>query len=211
MGNQIEGKVVVITGASSGLGEATARHLSAQGATVVLGAGRVERLQALARELTEGGGKAAALRTDVTKVEEVQKLVAVSSVAAYKVRPGNAVYAATKNAVRIISEGLRMEGKPYDIRTTVISPGALATERQRDPLPADAPGDLVEKLHDGVHAPRFPERLSGSGAAVTLVLDRLLPAFVGRHPKIEVDVPRCRRPWARSWIPRAHRTDRRCG
>ncbi len=43
-------------------------------------------------------------------------------------RPGSAVYAATKTAVRVISEGLRQEVKPYDIRTTVISPGAVAAE-----------------------------------------------------------------------------------
>jgi NADP-dependent 3-hydroxy acid dehydrogenase YdfG len=192
MSNNIEGKVVVITGASSGLGEATARLLCAQGATVVLGARRVERLQSLADELTGGGGKALAVATDVTDHEQVKRLVEaavetygridvmlnnaglmphsplerlkiddwdqmidvnikgvlygiaaalpfmkeqksghiinVSSVAGHKIRPTGVVYAATKHAVRVISEGLRMEVKPYNIRTTVISPGAVATE-----------------------------------------------------------------------------------
>jgi NADP-dependent 3-hydroxy acid dehydrogenase YdfG len=44
------------------------------------------------------------------------------------VRPGSTVYAATKHAVRVITEGLRQEVKPYNIRTTVISPGIVATE-----------------------------------------------------------------------------------
>jgi NADP-dependent 3-hydroxy acid dehydrogenase YdfG len=50
MNHNVEGKVVVITGASSGLGEATAKILSAQGATVVLGVRRQHRIQALAKE-----------------------------------------------------------------------------------------------------------------------------------------------------------------
>ena len=75
MNNNIEGKVVVITGASSGLGEATARLLSAQGATVVLGARRIERLQKLADELTGSGGKALAVETDVTHCDQVKRLV----------------------------------------------------------------------------------------------------------------------------------------
>jgi NADP-dependent 3-hydroxy acid dehydrogenase YdfG len=192
MGNNIEGKVVVVTGASSGNGEATARHLSAQGATVVLGARRVDRLQSLAKEIMANGGKALAMPTDVTHSDQVKSLVDaavqtyghidvmlnnaglmphsplerlkiddwnrtidvnikgvlygiaaalpymrqqksghiinVSSVAGHKVRSGSAVYAATKSAVLVISEGLRQEVKPYNIRTTVISPGALATE-----------------------------------------------------------------------------------
>lgn len=192
MSNNIASKVVVITGASSGLGEATARLLSSQGAIVVLGARRVERIQSLADKLTAQGGQALALATDVTQSEQVKQLVDaaverygridvminnaglmphsplerlkiedwdrmidvnlkgvlygiaaalphmqrqragqivnVSSVAGDKVRPGSAVYAATKTAVRVISEGLRQEVKAYNIRTTVISPGAVATE-----------------------------------------------------------------------------------
>src|SRR5213079_755496 len=52
----------------------------------------------------------------------------VSSVAGHKVRAGAAVYAATKHAVIALSVGLRHEVTPYNIRTTVLSPGAMATE-----------------------------------------------------------------------------------
>jgi len=192
MSTSIDGKVVVITGGSSGLGEATARMLPAEGARVVLGARRVDRIQSLAEELVRAGGTAVAVQTDVTRPDQVQRLVDtavqtygridviinnaglmphsplerrkiddwnqmidvnikgvlygiaaalpymqqqkaghiinVSSVAGHKVRPGGVVYAATKHAVRALSEGLRMEVKPYNIRTTVISPGAVATD-----------------------------------------------------------------------------------
>jgi NADP-dependent 3-hydroxy acid dehydrogenase YdfG len=188
--DNIAGKVVVITGASSGLGEAAARHLAREGAKLVLAARRVERLRALAEEL--GLEESAVVETDVTDCAQVRRLVDhavathgridailnnagimphsllergkvedwdrmidvnikgvlygiaaalphmrgqksghiinVSSVAGHKVRPSAAVYAATKHAVRVISEGLRQEVKPYNIRTTVISPGAVASE-----------------------------------------------------------------------------------
>jgi NADP-dependent 3-hydroxy acid dehydrogenase YdfG len=186
----IAGKVVVITGASSGLGEAAARALVRGGATLVLGARRLDRLEKLASELALGAD--AAVETDVTSFDQVRRLVDhavdrhgridvminnagvmphsplgrlkvddwswmidvnikgvlrgiaaplphmqrqksgqiinVSSVAGHKVRPGAAVYAATKHAVRIISEGLRQEVTGSNIRVTVISPGAVATE-----------------------------------------------------------------------------------
>jgi NADP-dependent 3-hydroxy acid dehydrogenase YdfG len=186
----IDGKVVVITGASSGLGEAAARELARNGAKLVIGARRLERLQALAAELSLGDS--AAVQTDVADAGQVKRLVDsavemhgqvdviinnaglmpqsplerlrvdewdrmidvnikgvlygiaaalphmirqrqghiinVSSVAGHKVRSGGVVYSATKHAVRVISEGLRQEVKPYNIRTTIISPGAVDTE-----------------------------------------------------------------------------------
>ncbi len=192
MSTGISGKVIVITGASSGLGECTARHLSALGAILVLGARRTERLQTLVTELEKQGGKAIAVATDVTRKEQVEALlktavekfgrvdvllnnaglmqqsrldslktdewdnmidvnlkgtlygiaavlpymqaqksghiINVSSVAGHKVTPAGSVYCATKHAVRAISEGLRSEVKEWNLRTTIISPGAVATE-----------------------------------------------------------------------------------
>jgi NADP-dependent 3-hydroxy acid dehydrogenase YdfG len=213
MSDNIQGKVVVITGASSGLGEAAARMLSAEGATVVLGARRAVRLKTLVDELTKLGGKALARATDVTDRDQVKRLVDraverfgrvdvilnnaglmpqsllaslkvdewdqmidvnikgvlygiaaalphmqrqksghiinVSSVAGHKVGPGSAVYSATKHAVRTLSEGLRMEVKPYNIRTTVISPGVVASELANtvtDPAVAGRIHQLYEEI-----------------------------------------------------------------
>ena len=215
MSNNIEGKVVVITGASSGLGEATARHLSAQGATLVLGARRTDRIESLAAALSASGGKALAITTDVTHCDQVKRLVDaaaqtygridvminnaglmpqapierlkidewermidvnikgvlygiaaalphmkrqkaghfinVSSVAG-QVGQGFAVYAATKYAVRALSEGLRQEVKPYNIRTTVISPGAVATELPNTATDPDS-ADRVRKFYADVAIP----------------------------------------------------------
>jgi NADP-dependent 3-hydroxy acid dehydrogenase YdfG len=216
LSNNIEGKVVVITGASSGLGEATARHLSAQGAIVVLGARRVDRIQSLAEELIDKGGKALAMATDVTRHDDVKALVDaavqtfgrvdvmlnnaglmphsplerlkiddwnqtidvnikgvlygiaaalphmkqqksgqiinVASVAARIVRPGSAVYAATKSAVLMISEGLRQEVKLYGLRTTILSPGAVATELPNSITEPDIAG-FIGKFYEEIAIP----------------------------------------------------------
>src|SRR5690349_5374601 len=71
----ISGKVVVITGASSGLGAATARFLAERGASVVLGARRTERIEALSQELRAAGYAARAVATDVVDCEQVRALV----------------------------------------------------------------------------------------------------------------------------------------
>jgi NADP-dependent 3-hydroxy acid dehydrogenase YdfG len=75
MNQTIAGKVVVITGASSGLGEATARHLAALGACVVLGARRMDLLTTIAEEITAAGGQAAIALTDVTQAGDLTRLV----------------------------------------------------------------------------------------------------------------------------------------
>ncbi|MCO8169350.1 SDR family oxidoreductase [Pseudomonas sp. 21LCFQ02] len=75
MSKNIEGKVVVITGASSGLGESTARHLASLGASVVLAARREDRLNAIVQDITAAGGKATALVADVTRREDLENLI----------------------------------------------------------------------------------------------------------------------------------------
>ncbi len=153
---------------------------------------RPDQLKKIAADITSAGGKATAVVTDVTKRDDLQKLVDtaveaygrvdvlinnagvmplsplerlkvdewdqmidvnlkgvlygiaaaipymkkqksghiinVSSVAGHKLFGGSAVYSATKFAVRALSEGLRQEMASYNIRTTIISPGAVKTE-----------------------------------------------------------------------------------
>ena len=73
--SNIANKVVVITGASGGIGEATARLLAGNGAKVVLGARRKDRIDALVHEITARGGSALGFQTDVTKRSDVEALV----------------------------------------------------------------------------------------------------------------------------------------
>ena len=96
MGKNIEGKVVVITGASSGLGEATARHLAQQGASLVLGARRLDRLQAIAADIRAAGAKVEVVATDVARQADVQALIdtAVQAFGRVDVLVNNAGYMA---------------------------------------------------------------------------------------------------------------------
>jgi NADP-dependent 3-hydroxy acid dehydrogenase YdfG len=71
----VQGKVIAITGASSGIGAATARLLAACGAKMVLGARRLDRLEALASEITVAGGEAVYARTDVSQRADVTALI----------------------------------------------------------------------------------------------------------------------------------------
>ena len=71
----IDGKVVIVTGASSGIGEATAREFARAGATTVLAARRIGRLEKLAYEIQEMGGKALPVQTDLTDLSQITNLV----------------------------------------------------------------------------------------------------------------------------------------
>jgi NADP-dependent 3-hydroxy acid dehydrogenase YdfG len=71
----VDGKVAIVTGASSGIGESTAEALAAEGARVVLAARRAERLEALADRIDEDGGEALVVPTDVTEEDDIDALV----------------------------------------------------------------------------------------------------------------------------------------
>jgi NADP-dependent 3-hydroxy acid dehydrogenase YdfG len=189
-------KVVIITGASSGIGEATAKELASQGAKIGLVARREDRLDSLKQAIEETGGTALVIAADVTDQAHAKKVVKqvidawgqidilinnagvmllgpvidapmeewetmihvnllglmylthqvtplmkrqgsghiinISSVAGRTTRSGSAVYNATKWGVNAFTDALRQElaeGKT-GIRTTLIEPGAVATELQ---------------------------------------------------------------------------------
>ncbi|RKT57829.1 SDR family oxidoreductase [Saccharothrix australiensis] len=88
----ITGKVVAVTGASSGIGEATARLMAERGAAVVLGARRKDRLDELAQDIRDRGGRAVACAIDVTRREDLERLVdrAVTGFGRLDVLVGNA-------------------------------------------------------------------------------------------------------------------------
>ena len=183
----IQGKVIAITGASSGIGEVTATYLAEQGAQLVLGARREDRLNAVVDRITAQGGTAVGVVVDVTRREDLRRLtdtgvdrygrldvlvsnagtmavspfdelrqddwdamvathitgllngigaalpifrrqgfgqfVNVGSTAAYVVKTPQAVYAATKTAVKVLTEGLRQESGP-ELRVTLVSPAS---------------------------------------------------------------------------------------
>ncbi len=187
----IKGKVIALTGASSGIGEVTATYLAERGARLVLGARREDRLNAVVDRITAQGGSAVGVVVDVAHREDLKRLtdtgvdrfgrldvlvsnagtmavspfdelrqddwdamvathitgllngigaalpifrrqrsgqfVNVASTAAYIVRSPLAVYAATKTAVKVLTEGLRQESGP-DLRVTLVSPGFTDTE-----------------------------------------------------------------------------------
>src|SRR6266481_4244134 len=135
--SNITDKVVVITGASSGIGESTAKLLAEQGARVVLGARRSDRIEALKVDEWDRQidvnikgllyGVAAALPH--MQKQKSGHIINMASVFGIKMfAPGGTVYCATKAAVRALTEGLRMELHSQNIRCTMISPGAIATE-----------------------------------------------------------------------------------
>lgn len=207
MGNSLEGTVALVTGASSGIGEATALALASHGAKVAVTGRRLERLERLAEQIGGQGRTALAIQSDITDqaqaIEAVERtadelgrldivvnnagqmllgpiegapteewdrmidlnlkgliitthaalphlldaaensprgcadVVNISSVAGRIARSGSGVYNLTKHGVGAFSESFRQEFADRKVRSTLIEPGAVATE-------------LTDHLRDGV-------------------------------------------------------------
>lgn len=148
MTGRLVGTVALVTGASSGIGVATAIALAAEGATVAIAARRRDRLEAVAGQIGDPG-RVLILETDVTDEEQarttVERTVAecgrldtlvnnagvtlLGPIAAGRVaRRGSGVYNATKFGVVAFSESLRQEVTTRHVRVSVIEPGAVMTE-----------------------------------------------------------------------------------
>ncbi|HEY1839115.1 MAG TPA: SDR family oxidoreductase [Mycobacterium sp.] len=225
----IDGKVVAITGASSGIGEATAALLAERGAKLVLGARNTEKLNAVAARLSATGASVVAKPTDVSRRTGLAELVSTAteaygrldvlvsnagimpvsqfdeqhvddweamvdvnlkgvlfgiaaalpvfrrqgfghfvntaSTAAFRVTPGQSVYAGTKMAVRAISEGLRQEAGEY-VRVTIISPGMTSTNFA-DSITDQATRAALEHRRDEIAMP--PEAVA---RAIAFAIDQ---------------------------------------
>ena len=202
----------IVTGASSGIGAATAKHLADHGTAVALAARREDRLKELHEDIEAAGGTSIVVPTDVTRRTEVQQLVDetadafgsvdilvnnagimplslmknrhedeweqmvnvnvkgvlygvgavlpymqeqggghivnISSVAGRRVFPGGAVYCGTKHFVRALSEGMRAELGPHDIRVTSIEPSAVDTELTHTITDEELMAQLEESFGD---------------------------------------------------------------
>jgi NADP-dependent 3-hydroxy acid dehydrogenase YdfG len=170
MGESLTGKVIVVTGASSGIGEATARMAAGHGAVIAMAARRSEKLNDIAKEIRSDGGKAEVFEADVSDEKTCRQLVKdvedklgamverksghivnVSSVAGRAATANSAVYNASKWGVNAFTEALRHElvqGKT-GIRTTLIEPGAVVTELVSHNRPEVQ--EAAKKRYEGVN------------------------------------------------------------
>lgn len=136
----VSGKVALVTGASSGLGEHFARMLAARGATVVAAARRTERLDALVKEIVDSGGRAVAVRLDVAERTSVDAAIAqaTAAVGAPDVVVNNAGIAQAKPSLDLTEADWRQV-----METNLDGAWRVAQASARAMIAAKKPGSIV--------------------------------------------------------------------
>src|SRR6266567_3361111 len=171
MVDSLDGKVAIVTGGGSGIGEAVSRELSRRGARVVVADLDGKEAERVARAVAEHGGRATtACRVDVSREEEVTRLIedtasVYGTLAAYPIMAGqgfghivntssgaglvptplNAPYCTAKHGVVGLSLSLRLEGADLGVKVSVVCPGWVQTRFFDTAVVVNLPGELVNR------------------------------------------------------------------
>lgn len=168
MEQALSGKVAVVTGASSGIGAATARELARRGAAVVLAARDAERLEGLRREIESSGGRALPVRTDVASRDSVRRMIgrAVGELGGVDILVNNAGLGLSGKISEVRPEDLR-----YVFEVNVI--GALHCIQEA--LPHMGPGSRIINVSSVIGKRSIP--MVGAYCATKAALNALSDAL----------------------------------
>ncbi len=158
---ELTGTVALVTGASSGIGEATALALARQGATLALVARRMDRLDVLAGRISDGGGRALAVQADITSQPEAQRVVerTVSELGRLDVLVNNA-------GVMLLGPAVEGPLEEWDEMVSINVQGLLYCAHAALPHLLSAAADSHRQVADMVNVSSVAGRVARNGSAV---------------------------------------------
>jgi NAD(P)-dependent dehydrogenase (short-subunit alcohol dehydrogenase family) len=166
----LKDKVALVTGASQGIGRATARALAEAGAKVAAAARNIDKLASIVAEIEAAGGEAFAVPMDVADVAQVKKrsgrIINITSVVAETGNAGQANYVASKAGLIGLTRAIAVEVASRSITVNAVAPGFIATP-MTDPLP----DELKEKMKTLIPLGRFGSDRDVAAAVVFLASD----------------------------------------
>jgi len=192
MTDELNATVALVTGASSGIGAATARELARRGAAVVIAARRRERLEALAQEIEQAGGRALAIETDVTDQEQVKRLIAETVDAL-----GRLDTVINNAGVMLIGPTVDAPVEEWDRMIALNLQGLLYVAHAALPHLLAAAADEPRRVADLVNISSVAGRVARQGAAVYNLTKHGVGAFsealrqevTGRHVRVSLVEP----------------------
>jgi NADP-dependent 3-hydroxy acid dehydrogenase YdfG len=189
---ELNGTVALVTGASSGIGEATALTLAQQGATVAIAARRQDRLDDVARQISDAGGTVLALQSDITSAEQAQALVArtVDELGRLDTLVNNA-------GVMLLGPAVGAPLEEWEQMIAVNVQGLLYCAHAALPHLLQAAQDGPRKVSDMVNISSVAGRVTRSGSAVYNLTKHGVGAFSdslrqevsGRHVRVSLVEP----------------------